>query len=351
MLAAVTHVLPLTTIRRERLLPVPGRILARMDQKVLPLDVIAEAHFGQKHAFVNVARTLGVPPDTADKLVVCKVGERIQKGQVIARRAGLIRKVVGSPHDGRVIVIGGGQILLEGGEGTFELVPRIPGIVTRLIPERGVEITVNGAWVQGVWGNGQVNIGLMLPLLSAPDEALVAARLDISLRGSVLLAGFCGEADVLRAIDDLPARGLILGSMSPFLIPVAMQVHYPIMVTDGFGHRPMNSASYKLLMANSKHEVTINAEPYDRNAGTRPEVIIPLLVSQESPAPTTVEEFSPGQQVCVRRPPHSGEVGTLVVLRPGLTALPSGLRVPVGEVLLEGGQQVIVPLANLEVLG
>ena len=101
MLAAIAHILPLTTIRRERVLPLAGRVVAHVDQKLSPADVIAEAKFGQEHALVDVARTLGVLPGTADKLVKCKVGERVQKGGVLAQSSGLIPQNVRAPSDGR----------------------------------------------------------------------------------------------------------------------------------------------------------------------------------------------------------------------------------------------------------
>jgi len=121
--------------------------------------------------------------------------------------------------------------------------------------------------------------------------------------------------------------------------------------TEGFGRRPMNIAAYKLLTTNAKREVAINAEIYDSHTGARPEVFIPLPISQEPPMLRELETFAPGQQVRMCRRPHLGEIGQLVNLRPGLTRLPSGLRAPAADVKLENGEQITVPLVNLEVLG
>jgi hypothetical protein len=113
----------------------------------------------------------------------------------------------------------------------------------------------------------------------------------------------------------------------------------------------MNSAAYRLLSTNAKREVTLNAEAYDRYSGSRPEIIIPLPVTQEPALPRDVEAFAPGQTVRMRRPPSLGAIGTLVTLRPGQTPLTSGLRAPAADVKMETGETIVVPLVNLEVVG
>jgi hypothetical protein len=351
MQAPVHHIVGLTSIMRERLLPISGIVLVRLNQKVNPNDVIAEANWAREHILLDVARILGVSSNMADRLVKCKVDDRLAANTEIAVGKGLFSRSVVTPREGRVVVVGGGQVLMEAGESKIELRAGITGTVIETIPNRGAVIQTAGALIQGVWGNGRIDSGLLVNLAEKPDGILTAGRLDVSMRGFVILGGMVKDAEPLKAAADLPVRGLILSSLYPSLIPLAREMRYPIIVTDGFGPLPMNSAAYKLLSTNAKRDVTVNAEAYDRYSGARPEVIISLPTSTASPAPREIETFAPGLQVRMRRPPALGMIGSIVAVKPGLTTLPSGLRAPAAEVKLENGETVVVPLVNLEVVG
>lgn len=351
MQAPVNHIIGLTSIVRERVLPVSGEVFARLNQKVSPVDVIAETNWAREHVLLDVARILGVNANAADRLIKCKVDDRLAAGVEIAVGKGLFPRHVRTPREGRVVAVGGGQVLMEVGESKMELRAGIPGTVIEIIPKRGVVIQTAGALIQGVWGNGRIDSGLLVNLAEKADGALTAARLDVSLRGSIILGGMVKDAETLQTAASLPVRGLILSSINPSLLPKAREMRYPIMVTDGFGELAMNSAAYTLLSTNAKRDITVNAEIYDRYSGARPEVIIPLPVSADPPAPREVETFAPGLQVRMRRPPALGMIGSIITVKPGLTMLPSGLRALAAEVKLENGETIIAPLINLEVVG
>jgi hypothetical protein len=351
MQAPVNHIVGLTSIVRERQLPIAGTVLARVNQKVSAGDVIAEANWAREHVLLDVARILHVSTAIADSLIKCKLGDRISASTEIAVGKGIFPRSVRAPRDGRVVVIGGGQVLMEVGETKIELRAGIPGTIIEILPNRGAVIQTAGALIQGVWGNGRIDSGMLVNIADKPDAILTANRLDVSLRGTVILAGMVKDADALQSAADLPVRGLILSSLYPSLIQLAREMRYPIMVTDGFGPLPMNSAAYKLLSTNVKRDVTVNAEFYDRYSGTRPEVIIPLPIASDPPPLREVESFVPGLQVRMRRPPALGMIGSIVAVKPGLTTLSSGLRAFAAEVKLENGETVVAPLVNLEVVG
>jgi hypothetical protein len=347
----MTHILPLTTIVRKRLLPVDGRVIAKPGQKVTPTDVVAEAVIGRKHMIVDVAKVLRVTPRSASAFIKVKKGQKIAKGEVIAESTGLFGREVKSPGEGRVVAIGGGKLVIESGGSVFELIAGIPGVVSEVVGDRGVIVRATGAIVQGMWGNGHLETGVMISVMDRPDDIFDASRLDVSNRGSIILGGYAESPDVIKNAMEQPARGLILSSMSPALLPLAMQAPFPIILLDGFGRRPMNSVAYKLLSTNIKRDITLNADVFDRLNGTRPEVFIPLPFSQEPPELREVETFAPGQVVRVISLIAPSQIGNLDQICANPVILPSGLRAKAAEVRLESGEVITVPLTNLEVLG
>lgn len=351
MIAATTHILPLTTLVRTRMLPVPGRILVRTGQKVTPTDVVGDATIGRKYVIVDFAQQLNMSPKKAASLLKVKKDQQVSVKEVLAESTSIFSRVVESPAEGRVVAIGGGKLVLETGGSTFELTAGIPGIVSDVIPEKGVVIRAVGAIVQGVYGNGRLETGVMLSMFEKPEDVFDNTNLDVNLRGSIILAGHVNNPAVIKSAAELPLRGMILASITPSVLPAVVQAPFPVLVTEGFGRRPMNSVAFKLLTTNVRRDVTLNAEFHDRQRGTRPEVFIPLPVSQEPGEPRDMETFAPGQTVRLCYLARPSVLGTLVQLRPGLSTLPSGLNAPAAEIRLESGEQVLVPLTNLEVLG
>jgi hypothetical protein len=348
MLAPVTHILPLTNIRRARTLSMPGQILVRVGQKVSATDVIAQAQVPSGHVVLDIRRGLGISQmSLAERAIVPQQGEKLVKGDVIAESGGMFSRIIRAPADSEIISINSGQVLLRVRTSVIEVKAGFAGTVTDLIPDIGATIETSGGLIQGVWGNGRVDSGMLIVVAHQADEEFTRSMVDVSMRGGVLLAGHCSSSDALRAGAELPLRGLILSSMTSDLIPYASSIKYPIFVMEGFGKIAMNESAFKLLTTSEKRDISVNAA-FNPAAGERPELIIPLPATGQA-APDT-EYFAQGQTVRIQGAPYSGKMGTLVQIRQGLYQLPNGLKVPAADVQLDGETRATVPLANLEVI-
>lgn len=349
MLAPVFYVLPLGTITRKRLLPHAGRVVVRVGQKVSPSDVIAETSISRKHVIVDVAEQLQVPNAKLESIVKIKRGQKVAKGEIIAEIGGVFGREVRAPVDGRVAALAGGKLVLETGRAGIEVRAGVSGTVTEVIEGLGAVIRASGAVVQGVWGNGKIEAGVLLSLLEKPDDTLESSRLDVSQRGSVILAGHVSDPKTLKTAAELPVRGLVLSSMSSSLISLAMQAPYPILLIDGFGRRPMNQSAFKLLSTNVKRDIAVNAE-FHRKMETRPEAFLSLPFTQEPPEPPEVEAFAEGQTVRIISMLEPVGKGVLVSLPDEQVTLANGVRTLAARVRLEAGDEILVPRSNLEVL-
>lgn len=349
MQAHLTHILPLTTMTRTRTLPGNGHILVKAGQKVSAADIVAEMPAERKHIIIDVWQALKPKKSNASlNLVSRKAGEKIAKGDVIAETGGMFSRVIRAPANCEVVAVGGNQVMLEVEGGKFELKAGYSGTIKEIIADRGVMIETTGTLIQGVWGNGRQTMGSLTNMAHSPGELLTRERIDISMRGAVVMAGHCDRPEVLQGAYDLSLRGLIFGSMTADLIPLANQLDIAIILLEGFGNQPINSSAYRLLTTSEKRDICLNAAISDPLAGIRPEIFINLPAEGDPVHDMT--DLKAGQEVRIISAPYESVIGTLEEILPMPVALPNKLKTQAAIVRLEDGQEVIIPLSNLDVI-
>ncbi|MBN1267231.1 MAG: hypothetical protein JXA25_17195 [Anaerolineales bacterium] len=349
-LPPLTHVSPLTVIRRELTLPRPGTVLVRLTQKVQGRDVVAECEGDPVYVFLDAARGLGVEPDQVSRYMIKERDIWVEEGDILAQREGLSRRSVRSPGNGRIVTLSGGRILFEQTGEQFRLRAGFPGTVVETDGIQGVILETVGALIQGTWGNHGQDFGVMRMVGEGPDDRMTTSRLDINLRGAILVAGVCDGEEPLRQAAELTIRGLILGSMEASLIPFVRTLSYPVVVTDGFGNRGINAPAFDLLSGNIGREAAVLAYSIDPYSFRRPEVVIPLPAASQVNIPEEIILLEPGVRVRILRSKHTGEAGMVREILPDAVSYPSGIRASSALVDLGDSGTVTVPLANLEVL-
>jgi hypothetical protein len=346
-----TQVTPLTYVRRERMLPMPGEVLVHTGEQVEPTQVVARTHLPGDFRILPVARLLDVPASRVRRFMRVNLGDQVRRGQVIAARRGLFARSVKSPIAGVMTASGGGRILIETQPTLLELRAYIYGTVSNVMGHYGVVIETTGALVQGVWGTGGESLGVLKCLVKSPDQPLRDQAIDPSCHGTILVGGVgLNEAAIERA-QELQVRGIVIGGLAPESLPLVRELSFPIVVTEGIGTTPMSAPIFHLLTANDGREASISGRTQPRSRLVRPEVVISLPA--EALPPTEAQPGTPltvGAQVRVTRAPHNGAVGTVKALPAHACRIETGARVRGAKVDLGQGAPTFIPLANLEIL-
>lgn len=350
------HLLEMTTIRRERMLPEDaiGRVEAREGTTVNLRDIVARGVVPSRYVIVEAADFFNLkdPSDLGDLLVV-EVGDSIDIKTPLAGKAGGRGKRLLSPVKGIVAHVTEGRIILQVTPETVELEAGLDGQVVHVEPMRGIIIESFGALVQGVWGNGRRVIGA---LRVEPDdglESIYGEELDMQFRGAIVITKRPLKETGLLIIEDQGLVGVIAPSMEADLIDKVLAVGGAVMLTEGFGPVKMSATVFNLLNTFNGRQAALDAFLPDRWTARRPEVIINPTgrMTNRPPRPNINLTLATGSSVRLTRPPNAGQVGKIINLPKTPYLLENGLRVPCAGVELVTGEKVTVPLANLEVFG
>jgi hypothetical protein len=350
-----TRVLKFTRIRRERLLPARGIVLVTPGSRVGALDVIAKMTSAVKLRPVPVARYVRAKENTLAKYLLKQVGEDFAEREIIVSRPewfGLLRRQYRAPGAGRLAAVQGAWLVLDLADADVELRALYRGTVINVMERQGVVIEATGALVQGVWGAGGEGYGTLRRMVEPPDGLVTEEQIDVSTRGTIVIAGAGITEGALRRAAQERVAGLITGSLAPRLRQLIIELRLPTLVTDGFGERAMSAPIFDLLSKHLGEEAIINAPTAPLNP-MRPEVFIPILAGIDSgtatPPPTLFAQV--GSTVRIIGGTRHRQIGTIAEIVSIPRLLESGVLARGAEVILPEGERVFVPWENLELIG
>lgn len=356
------------TVRRIRRLPIKGKVLINQGDKVQPDSIVAQALLPGALQTLKLAEKLGVEAKDAPEMFRLKVGDPIEKEQVVAETKGFFGRFktsVMSDHKGIIESISEvtGNVLIREPSIPVEITAYIQGTVAEIIPEEGAIVESRCALVQGIFGVGGERVGTIRVAVQNVGEVLEAKHILESDKGKILIGGSGISAEALARASQLGVTGLIAGGikdadLTQFLgyeIGVAItgseNITLTLLVTEGFGYLAMAQRTFDLLKTLEGQAASINGATQIRAGVIRPEVIVPHVASTQIP-PTAAEAFElkVGTPIRVIREPYFGRLGTVTDLPTQLMVVESGTEVRVLKAKLENSEEVLVPRANVEII-
>lgn len=245
-----------------------------------------------------------------------------------------------------------GRIIIQASERAVEVLARTPGEVES-VENDIVRISGVGAVMQCAWGNGRFFFGGYQLL---PEEGFAALRtLDPTIspyRAQMIISPLpIAQADLLLA-QRQEAAGVVAPGMPASLREFALGLTFPVILTEGFGRRQPTALIYRLLQSNMGRQAAFDAATPDHWRWERPEIVLPLPAGGTFPeAPSLTRALAVGAEVRLTRAPWDGLLAQVVALPPTPQVIDNGLRTQCARVRLPNNREVLVPLANLELLG
>lgn len=355
-------------VRRIRRLPIKGEVLVQVGESVEPNTIIAQALLPGALQTIKLAEKLGVEPQEIPNFFKLKEGDAISKGDLIAETKGFLglgKAQVVSDQTGTVESVSTitGSVLVREAPIPVDVNAYMQGKVVEVFPEEGAAIETRGAMVQGIFGVGGERTGVVRIAVTGHDQILHADNVQGTDKDRILVGGAGCTYDAIAKASEVGATAIVCGGIKDsdlvrFLgydIGVAItgqeDINLTLIVTEGFGFLNMAQRTFDLLRSLEGRTASVNGATQIRAGVIRPELISPLEVQASSGAGAEQSgELKKGTPIRVIREPYFGQLGTVVDLPPQLLEVDSGARVRVLKAKLEGGDEVLVPRANVEII-
>ncbi|MCK4304985.1 MAG: hypothetical protein KAY24_12175 [Candidatus Eisenbacteria sp.] len=361
-----------SSIAKERRLPLTGEVMVKKGDHVVADQVVARTELPGNVQPVKAASILGQHQQDLLEYMLKKEGAPVAKGEVIATAKsffGLFKAHCHSPCEGIVESISTvtGQVIIREPPIPVEVEAYIDGEVIEIIPNEGVIVETQGAFVQGIFGIGGETHGEIHMAVSSADEELSERHLEGNVAGKVLIGGSLITHAVLKKAASMGVKAVVVGGLDAHDLKVFMkkdlgvaitgseQLGITLVVTEGFGTMAMAGRTFSLLSRFEGQKCSVNGATQIRAGVMRPEIVI-CRTKAEAADESWEKTFSMsaglqvGSPVRVIRAPHFGGLGEVTALPPELTPVESGATVRVLKVRFLDGTEAVIPRANVEMI-
>jgi len=359
-----------TVIRKDRKLPLKGKVVVQNGDRVRRGDVVARTDLPGDVVALNLVNRLGCLPGEVPRYMLKGEGEAVEEGEPLAETQPLIKwfkSTVNSPATGVVESVSSvtGQVILRKKPRPIEVLAYVDGQVVDVFADEGVCIETSGAYIQGIFGVGGECWGPLHMGAQAAGEKL--QTLGVECAGKIVVVGSLISLALIDQAREVGALGLVGGGLRDqdlrdllgYDLGVAItgdeDIGLTVIVTEGFGEIAIAHKTFAILEACSGMETSISGATQIRAGVLRPEIIVPAVEGKGWAGEVGLEHghgqgMGIGDLLRVIRVPYFGRIGCISALPTELQRVESGAQVRVLEVEFEDGEKVVVPRANVEMI-
>ncbi len=333
--------------------------------------VVIREEFGKEEPPVSfdVAFELGCKPREVPQNMLVEVGQEVKKGAIIAKKgeqSAFFTKAARAPISGIVTEVNdkNGYVTISRPFKEVIVDGYVQGKVTEVLPRFGAVIETQGVIINGIFGLGPENHGVLKVMSEDPEENLTEDMITEDLAGKVLVAGGFATNEALEKALEVGVNGVVCATASYLNLVNSLGVKLGVGITgqedidmtvilmEGFGRLTMWENAFNAFKQLDGMEVSLNGRTQIRAGAIRPEVVCPFP-GYDGPlhdAEKMDEELEIGQRVRIVSDPHFGELGKIVELPHEPMEIETEASVPVARVeLRQNSDVVLVPRKNVEV--
>ncbi|MBA3948182.1 MAG: hypothetical protein H0X37_26980 [Herpetosiphonaceae bacterium] len=361
---------PTTVAQILRRLPTSGEIRVRPGSRIEPDDLVGQCSIQRPPLLLDIAGVLAIQPKDLPRRMKAKVGAHVAFRDMLARRG---RKMVLAPANGMITDVDAttGFIMLAPDPEPTSVSAGIRGYVAAVDGQRSATIETAAAVIQGMFGVGAEQWGLLRLLATDPGDVITAEMIDARCAYAIIIGGAGITAEALQKAQTEQVKGVIVGSIAAVelrqflgsqwhgdwqraLSEGALAMPSPeaptLLLTEGFGATPMSRPIFDLLTRFDRQEAFLQAQTRLNYPEQRPRLIIPIQrIPGGEAAPPPLPTLRQGSVVRVEDEVHRGMVGKVIALSEG-GRLPSGVRTAIATVQVGAEERIMVPQSTLQVI-